>query len=122
MPPTTTFTVSGIIYDEHDILLKGLAVKAFDKIFLDEQRLGESKTNADGYCEISYNALSEGKGEITTADIFQRISKAAGKKDGESLVSYNLPYKGISEFDRIVGDMEVLLDGVRFKDRRIGRK
>ena len=34
----------------------------------------------------------------------------------------DLPYKGISEFDRIVGDMEVLLDGVRLKDRRIGRK
>ncbi len=84
-----TYTISGIIYDEHNAPLSAGIVELFEKDLRSEKSLGLQKTDLNGAYSIAFNdeaATPEFKGP----DVFIRISEGRNKILGESPIYYNI--------------------------------
>src|SRR4051794_40559240 len=109
-------TVSGTIYNAFDAPMAAVTVNAYDKDLRLEQLVGDAITDAKGFYRIEYDGEKYTQAENKTSDIFIRVSNDGAGVLGTSAVNFNVPsdfildfkidntpYKGISEFDALVG-------------------
>lgn len=123
--------VSGNIYDKHDRPLTNKRVIAYDKDLRNEQQLGATLSNAQGFYQIDYNTSDMLSAEIKTADIFIRVFENESTNNqllGESPLYFNVSdeftlnfkldhseYRGEAEFDQIIAQISPLLEGQEVK-------
>jgi hypothetical protein len=67
------FVVKGTIRQANGDLYSGAIVRAFDRDLRNEQLLGETTTDRNGYYEIAYNANQFQRAEKVSADLIVRI-------------------------------------------------
>ncbi len=96
-----TFILKGTIYDEYNVPLPNIKVKAFDKDLRKEHSLGEVLTDKRGQYLIQYNESKFSWAEKGSADVFIRVFRntPGDKKEiGKSEVFFNVPQEFILDF------------------------
>lgn len=124
------FLVHGRVVQGDGGGVPGLIVRAFDKDLRSEEPLGEATTDAVGAYEIRYTATKFSRAEKGSADL--RV--AACHPDGREVVSSPIRFnakadetvdlhlspemRGPSEYERYLGILEPVLQGVSLADVR----
>jgi carotenoid cleavage dioxygenase len=69
-----------VIEEESGRPLEGLLVRVFDKDLIRDDRLGVTRTNADGQFELSYTEAQYRDLNETLPDLYLRVYDASGEK------------------------------------------
>ena len=119
-----TFVVSGKVKNTDNEPLS-VVVRAFDKDLRAEQLLGEARTDAQGQYRVEYSADQFARAEKINADLIVRAIDEQERQLAASGVLFNAPPEAtidliakppveekLSEFERLIADLQPLLDGV----------
>ncbi len=87
----TSFKVSGHVTRADGTPLAGAPLSAADRDLREEQPLGETTSDANGYYEISYTSNKFSRAEKGTADLIVRVFDTNNKKLAESPIQFNVP-------------------------------
>lgn len=131
-PSPDQFIVKGTIRQFNDKPFVGAIVRAFDRDFRSEQRLGEKLTDRTGYYEISYTRAQFSRLEKGSADLIVRVyGEAIGKPLVASDIIFNAKPVEIvdlqvireedrtrSLFERLLLELRPLLRGQAIFDLR----
>lgn len=119
------FIVRGLVRQTDGTPFSGALVVAMDRDLRGEEVLGQATTNRDGYYEIRYTSNRFARAEKGSADLVVRAMDAAGVVLAASPILFNAPAEAtidlvvelnapgvLSEFERVVNDIEPLLVNV----------
>jgi Tc toxin complex TcA C-terminal TcB-binding domain/Neuraminidase-like domain/Salmonella virulence plasmid 28.1kDa A protein len=104
----------------------GHFVRAYDKDMRSEERLGDAGIDAGEY-EIPYTRAQFARAEKGTADLRVAVLNEAEREIASTPIIFNagpvetapdlvLPDEGLSEYERLTGELEPLLQGVAFEE------
>lgn len=123
------FSVSGRVTVAESEPVAEILVRAFDRDLRSEQRLGEARSDDDGYYEIRYAVEDFSRAEKDSADLVVRAYNDVGTPVAESDVVYNAaPAQMVdldvessdllspSEYERLRAELEPLLSDVALED------
>jgi peptidoglycan hydrolase-like protein with peptidoglycan-binding domain len=127
VPPPEKFTVKGFLRSANGAPLAGALVIAVDKDLRSEKELGRAKTDASGAYSVEYTKAQFANPAEDSADIIVRAYTPDANNnpaqllvasdivfDAQAVETINLlvgggTYRGLSEFETIVADLQPLL-------------
>jgi hypothetical protein len=90
-----TFVVQGMILTNSKIDFSKLTVTVLDKDLRHEQKLASISPDTGGHYLAEYTMENARRAEKGTADLFIRVTDAAGKVIGESSITFNASYHAV---------------------------
>lgn len=126
-----SFVVKGLVLHKNGTPTKGVIIRAFDKDLRSEQPLGETRSDENGRYSIRYEIEQFLRAEKRCADLVVRVFGLKGREEkllAKSPTIFNAKseetidltvddeYKGPSEYERIVTELEPLLLDITIED------
>lgn len=121
-----SFVVKGQIRQADSSPFVGAVVRAFDKDLRSEQFLGEAVTDREGRYQITYTPNLFRRAEKKSADVIVRVYGRDEQMHASSEILFNAPleatvdlvvgggvYRGPSEYEQLVTELEPILEGVK---------
>ena len=105
----------------------GRVVRAYDKDMRTEELLGEATTDTAGGYEIAYTREQYARAEKDSADVRVTVLDDAGREVASTPIIFNagpvesapdlsLPDDGLSEYERLIRDLQPLMEDIPFAE------
>lgn len=123
------YMVNGTVLYADGNPFSGSLVRVVDRDLRHEQRLGETRTDREGYYEIHYGPEQFARAEKGSADLLVRALSPEGEEVAHSEILFNARaketidlvvgnevYRGLSEYEELIKLLTPVCDGVSFAE------